>query len=75
MLDKSTHEAILRRHKEGHSTRLIARALGISRSAVRHVLSRFGAGADARRVGTDKSHVFRSESRGEATLRANGEGD
>ena len=77
MLDKSTREAILRLHQEGRPTRLIARALGISRSAVRHVLSHFGAGASAgaRRVERDKPRLFADEPRSEATLRANGEGD
>jgi hypothetical protein len=39
MLDKSTREAILRLHQEGHGTRWIRRALGISRGAVKDVLS------------------------------------
>lgn len=38
MLDQSTRVAILRLHEEGHSTRAIARALGVSRGAVRDVL-------------------------------------
>src|SRR5262245_42085483 len=38
MLDQSTRNAILRLHKEGHGTRSIARALGISRGAVREVI-------------------------------------
>lgn len=39
MLDKSTREAILRLRKEGHGTRPIARMLGVSRGAVKDVLS------------------------------------
>lgn len=39
MLDKSTREAILRLHQEKHGTRWIRRALGISRGAVKDVLS------------------------------------
>jgi transposase len=38
MLDQSTRVAILRLHEEGHGARAIARALGISRGAVRRVL-------------------------------------
>ncbi|MFQ5792743.1 MAG: transposase [Acidobacteriota bacterium] len=38
MLDQSTRMAILRLNKQGHGTRKIARALGISRGAVRKVL-------------------------------------
>ena len=38
MLDQSTRVAILRLHEEGHGTRAIARALGISRGAVKDVL-------------------------------------
>ena len=39
MLDQSTRIAILRLHEEGHGTRPIARALGISRGAVKEVLA------------------------------------
>jgi transposase len=39
MLDESTRGAVLRLRAEGHGTRPIARALGISRSAVKGVLS------------------------------------
>src|SRR5215468_2290338 len=39
MLDQSTRVAILRLHREGHGTRAIARALGISRGAVKDVLT------------------------------------
>jgi transposase len=39
MLDESTRVAILRLHEEGHGTRAIARALGISRGAVKDVLA------------------------------------
>jgi transposase len=39
MLDQSTRVAILRLHEEGHGTRAIARALGVSRGAVRDVLT------------------------------------
>lgn len=38
MLDQSTRSAILRLRNEGHGTRTIARALGVSRGAVRQVL-------------------------------------
>ena len=38
MLDQTTRSAILRLREEGHGTRSIARALGISRGAVRSVL-------------------------------------
>jgi transposase len=38
MLDQSTRVAILRLHEEGHGARAIARALGISRGAVRRVI-------------------------------------
>ena len=38
MLDESTRSAILRLRLEGHGTRSIAHALGISRGAVREVL-------------------------------------
>jgi transposase len=38
MLDQSTRVAILRLHEEGHGTRSIARALGISRGAAKDVL-------------------------------------
>jgi hypothetical protein len=38
MLDQSTRVAILRLHEEGHGTRAIAQALGISRGAVKDVL-------------------------------------
>ncbi len=39
MLDQSSRVAILRLHEEGHGTRAIARALGVSRGAVRDVLT------------------------------------
>lgn len=38
MLDEATRSAILRLHAEGHGTRAIGAALGISRGAVRRVL-------------------------------------
>jgi transposase len=38
MLDQTTRTAILRLRSEGHGTRAIARALGISRAAVRRVV-------------------------------------
>lgn len=38
MLDESTRSAVLRLRKEGHGTRTIARALGISRGAVQEVI-------------------------------------
>ncbi len=38
MLDTETRTAILRLHREGHGLRRIARALGVSRNAVRRVL-------------------------------------
>jgi len=38
MLDLETRTAVLRLHREGHGARRIARALGISRNAVRAVL-------------------------------------
>jgi transposase len=40
MLDQTTRSAILRLRETGHGTRAIARALGISRGAVKHVLAR-----------------------------------
>jgi len=39
MLDQTTRTAILRLRETGHGTRAIARALGISRGAVKHVLA------------------------------------
>jgi transposase len=39
MLDESTRQAILRLHDKGYGTRRIARTLGISRGAVKDVLS------------------------------------
>lgn len=39
MLDEPTRQAILRLREQGHGTRTIARALGISRGAVREVLA------------------------------------
>ena len=39
MLDQTTRSAILRLRETGHGTRTIARALGISRGAVKHVLA------------------------------------
>ena len=39
MLDQSTRIAILQLHEKGHGTRAIARALGISRGAVKDVLT------------------------------------
>ena len=38
MLDQSTRAAILKLHEQGHSIREIARAMQLSRGAVRHVL-------------------------------------
>ena len=38
MLERETRTAILRLHREGHGARRIARALGVSRNAVRGVL-------------------------------------
>ena len=38
MLDQTTRSAILRLRETGHGTRTIARAVGISRGAVKHVL-------------------------------------
>jgi len=38
MLDESTRAAILRLREEGHGSRAIARALGISRGAVKDVV-------------------------------------
>ena len=38
MLDHSTRSAVLRLRQQGHGTRAIARALGVSRGAVREVL-------------------------------------
>ncbi len=43
MLDQTTRSAILRLRNEGHGTRAIARALSISRAAIKRVL---GAGTD-----------------------------
>jgi transposase len=39
MLDESTRSAVLRLRSEGHGTRTIARALGISRGAVKEIVS------------------------------------
>jgi len=39
MLDESTRQAVLRLHDEQHGTRWIAKALGVSRGAVKDVLS------------------------------------
>jgi len=39
MLDRDTRQAILRLRSEGHGTRRIARAVGVSRNAVRRVLA------------------------------------
>ena len=39
MLDQSTRTAILRLREEGHGARAIARALGVSRGAVKTVLA------------------------------------
>jgi len=38
MLDQSTRAAILKLHEQGHSIRGIARAMNVSRGAVREVL-------------------------------------
>src|SRR5258708_29237830 len=38
MLDETTRSAALRLHAEGHGTRAISKALGISRGAVKRVL-------------------------------------
>ncbi len=39
MIEHGTREAVFQLHKLGHGSRAIARALGISRNSVRHVLS------------------------------------
>src|SRR5689334_9182105 len=39
MLDQSTRTAILKLHEQGHGSRTIASAVGVSRGAVRHVIS------------------------------------
>lgn len=39
MLDQTTRSAILRLHEQGHGARAIARALGVSRGAVKEVLA------------------------------------
>ena len=44
MLDETTRSAILRLRQEGHGTRAIARALGVSRGTVKAVLARGDAG-------------------------------
>jgi len=44
MLDETTRSAVLRLRQEGHGTRAIARALGVSRGTVKAVLARGDAG-------------------------------
>ena len=39
MLDQSTRTAILKLHEQGHGSRTIAAAVGVSRGAVRHVIA------------------------------------
>ena len=60
MLDQSTRTAILRLHEQGHGTRAIARALGISRGAVRDVL-KAGAPEVPRLLRAEKAEPHREE--------------
>ncbi len=60
MLDEATRAAILRLRKEGHGTRSIARALGISRSSVKDVLKSGSAEVPALER-SEKADPFRDE--------------
>jgi transposase len=60
MLDQTTRSAILRLREEGHGTRSIAHALGISRGAVRRVLA--GNSAEVPRLErVEKAEPFRDQ--------------
>jgi transposase len=60
MLDQSTRVAILRLHEEGHGTREIARALGISRGAVKDVLTA-GTAEVPEMARTEKAEPYREQ--------------
>lgn len=60
MLDESTRVATLRLHEEGHGTRAIARALGISRGAVKDVLTA-GTGDVPEIVRAEKAAPYREQ--------------
>ena len=60
MLDEVTRSAILRLRDEGHGTRRIARALGISRAAVRSVVER-GSAEVPRLARTELAEAHRAE--------------
>jgi transposase len=60
MLDQTTRAAILRLREEGHGTRAIARALGISRGAVKTVL-RDGSSEVPRLLRAEKPEPHRAE--------------
>lgn len=60
MLDEVTRSAILRLRDEGHGTRRIARALGISRAAVRGVVER-GSAEVPRLARTEIAEAHRAE--------------
>ena len=60
MLDQSTRAAILRLHREGHSLRAIARAIRLSRGAVRQVI-RSGSEEPPRIVREEKATPYRDQ--------------
>ena len=60
MLDQSTRTAILRLHEQRHGSRAIARALGVSRGAVREVLAA-GAPSVPRLVRVEKAEPHRED--------------
>lgn len=60
MLDQTTRSAILRLREEGHGTRVIARALGVSRGAVRQVLED-GAAEVPRLERPEKAEPYREQ--------------
>jgi transposase len=60
MLDQTTRSAILRLREEGHGTRAIARALGVSRGAVKDVLEH-GRAEVPRAERTEKAAPHRDE--------------
>lgn len=62
MLDEATRTAILRLRTEGHGTRRIARALGVSRGAVKEVLGR-GTSTVPRIERTEKAEAHEEEIR------------
>ena len=60
MLDQKTRAAILALHEKGHGTRSIARALRVSRGAVRDVLA-LGSDEVPAIVRAEKAHAFHDE--------------